>query len=185
MRKIRRNNDIDISLRLKADGVAVVPSEDWGIRVWLACGLHREEVKNFELTADGVAFRFEAASQVRTGVYSITISATMPDGREFTTDACDAFELVSCSCEANNEAGEVDIETVEATADFAITAFAGVEIVNNITEGGENKALSAEMGKFLNDKIAELVTKSQVYATKDEVASAISKAITTTLNTEV
>jgi hypothetical protein len=41
------------------------------------------------------------------------------------------------------------------------------------------------MGKFLNDKIAELVTKSQVYATKDEVASAISKAITTTLNTEV
>jgi hypothetical protein len=60
-----------------------------------------------------------------------------------------------------------------------------VEIVNNVTEGGENKALSAEMGKFLNDKIAELVTKSQVYATKDEVASAISKAITTTLNTEV
>lgn len=33
-----------------------------------------------------------------------------------------------------------------------------VEVVNNLEEGGEGKALSAEMGKFLNEKIANLIT---------------------------
>jgi hypothetical protein len=71
-----------------------------------------------------------------------------------------------------------------------------VEIVNNLTTGGADKALSAEMGKELKGmiptKVSELENDEgyiteipEGYATKDDVNEAIADAITNTLNTEV
>lgn len=71
-----------------------------------------------------------------------------------------------------------------------------VQVVNDLTTGGTDKALSAEMGKSLKGmiptKVSELENDEgyiteipEGYATKDDVSEAIAEAITNTLNTEV
>jgi hypothetical protein len=127
MEKIRINNDIDIVVELKDKaGEVIQPQSLRNIAVVLSTGLKKHKVEDFTLLSNGVGFRFRASEQARTGVYDISVTAETADGRAFATDVCKAFELVACSCEAGGEAGEVEVESVNVVATFAITAFAGV-----------------------------------------------------------
>lgn len=125
MKKIRQRNDIDIVVQLKNnEGVALDPTLCSDMTVYLTCGTKKFYINNFEKFTDGhIKFRFLAEQQTKLGVYNVTISAVTEDGRTFTTDACNAFNLVSCSCNAGDDAGEVNVESVEVDVTFEITAW--------------------------------------------------------------
>lgn len=125
MKKIRQRNDIDIVVQLKNnEGLLLDPTLCSDMIVCLTCGSKKFYINDFEKFADGrIKFRFLAEKQTKLGVHNVTISAVTEDGRTFTTDACNAFNLVACSCNAGDDAGEVDIETVELDATFEISAW--------------------------------------------------------------
>ena len=125
MKKIRQWNDIDITVHLhNGEGQALDPTLCKDMTVYLTCGTKKFFISEFEKFTDGnVKFRFKADEQTRIGVYNITVTATTADDRTFTTDVCDAFNLVACSCLAGQDDGEVNIETIEVNATFDITAW--------------------------------------------------------------
>lgn len=135
MKKIRQRNDIDIVVQLKNnEGVALDPTLCSDMTVYLTCGTKKFYISEFEKHADGrIKFRFLAEQQTKLGVYNVTISAVTEDGRTFTTDACNAFNLVACSCNAGEDAGEVNVESVEVDATFEISAWG---MVSDIIDKG-------------------------------------------------
>lgn len=146
MEKIRIQNDIDIVVELKDEtGQIMQPQSLRNIAVVLSTGLKKHKVEDFTLLSNGVGFRFKASEQARTGVYDISVTAETADGRVFTTDVCKAFELVARSCEAGGEAGEVEVESVNVAATFAISAGGSVD---------EERIEALEKGK--QDKIEDL-----------------------------
>lgn len=136
MKKIRQNNDIDIVVKLKnEDGVTLDPTLCSNMAVYLTCGSMRFLVSNLEKSANGnIKFRFLAEEQTKLGTYNITITAKTEDDRTFTTDVCDAFNLVACSCLAGQDDGEVNIETIEVNATFEISAWGVVDNTEAIAE---------------------------------------------------
>lgn len=127
MRKIRQRNDIDIVVRLKDEqGVELDPTLNSGYNISVHTPSKKISITDYQLFADGrIAFRFRARDQVRVGVYSITITAKTSDGRVFTTDVCNAFALVDCSCETEDGSSDAEIEALEVNATFEITAWGG------------------------------------------------------------
>ena len=152
MKKIRQRNDIDVVVQLKNnEGVALDPTLCSDMTVYLTCGTKKFYINNFEKHADGrIKFRFHAEQQTKLGVYNVTISAVTEDGRTFTTDACNAFNLVACSCNAGDDAGEVNVESVEVDATFEITAWGMVsdivtyEIPSDWTEVGKQHEITQD-----------------------------------------
>ena len=162
MRKIRQHNDIDIVVRLKDEqGVELDPTLNNGYNISVHTPSKKISITDYQLFDDGrIAFRFRARDQVRTGVYSITIAAKTSDGRVFTTDVCNAFALVTCSCETEKGSAEVELVTVEAEASFEITAWGG---------GGENTDLSLS-GKINLTSIDEIKAAQSALSQTNEVA---------------
>jgi hypothetical protein len=147
MRKIRQNNDIDIKVYIKDkdSGRYLDPTSCRDISIRLQTASKKVPITDFVLSSEGhIDFRFHAKDQTRIGVYTIVISATTDDGRVFTTDVCDAFALVACSCEAGGES-EIKVETLDLTAEFAITAWGSAD---------EERIEALEKGK--QDKIEDL-----------------------------
>lgn len=152
MKNIRQRNDIDIVVQLKNnEGVALDPTLCSDMTVYLTCGTKKFYINDFEKHADGhIKFRFLAEQQTKLGVYNVTISAVTEDGRTFTTDACNAFNLVACSCNAGDDAGEVNVESVEVDATFEITAWGMVsdivtyEIPSDWTEVGKQYEITQD-----------------------------------------
>ena len=152
MKKIRQRNDIDIVVQLKNnEGLLLDPTLCSDMIVCLTCGSKKFYINDFEKFADGrIKFRFLAEKQTKLGVHNVTISAVTEDGRTFTTDACNAFNLVACSCNAGDDAGEVNIETVELDATFEISAWGLVsdiviyEIPSDWTEVGKQYQITQD-----------------------------------------
>ena len=126
MRKIRQHNDIDIVVKLKNDEGAVMDANlIKGCKVFLSQLSYRLSIEDYHILPDGgIGFRFHAANQ-RIGVYSIIVTAVTTDGRVFTTDVCNAFALVRCSCDAEDGSSDAEIEALEVDATFKITAWGG------------------------------------------------------------
>lgn len=126
MRKIRQHNDIDIVVKLKNDEGAVLDAtliKEY--KVFLTQVGYRLRIEDYQILPDGrIGFRFHAANQ-RIGVYSILVTAVTTDDRVFTTDVCNAFALVRCSCDAEDGSSDAEIEALEVNATFGITAWGG------------------------------------------------------------
>lgn len=126
MRKIRQHNDIDIVVKLKNDEGAVLDAtliKEY--KVFLTQVGYRLRIEDYQILPDGgIGFRFHAANQ-RIGVYSIVVTAVTTDDRVFTTDVCNAFALVRCSCDAEDGSSDAEIEALEVNATFEITAWGG------------------------------------------------------------
>lgn len=152
MKKIRQRNDIDIVVQLKNnEGLLLDPTLCSDMIVCLTCGSKKFYINDFEKFADGrIKFRFLAEKQTKLGVHNVTISAVTEDGRTFTTDACNAFNLVACSCNASDDAGEVNVESVEVDATFEISAWGMVsdivtyEIPSRWTEVGKQYQITQD-----------------------------------------
>jgi hypothetical protein len=180
MRKIRQRNDIDIVVHLKNDeGVVLDPTQNRDYEITVHTASKKVKITDFQLFNDGrIAFRFHAKDQARIGVYNITISATTTDGRIFTTDVCDAFILVACSCDAGNDSGEVEIITLDIEATFAITAWGWVDDdkLTAIEESLKNKVDKIE-GKQLTEEDFTTELKKRLESLNNYDDTKITKAI--------
>lgn len=142
MKKIRINNDIDISLTVSRDGMV----EDFnGKDIGLSLVVRNEVIPVTQYTIEGniISFRFPALEQTRLGAYSLTLQ--VKEGENINTvDKCDAFELVKSSCQiGGQDEPNIRTESVElsvnvnfnsgeggGTTDY--TALANKPRINNI-----------------------------------------------------
>lgn len=109
MRKIRIKNDINVTLSIKRDGsIEDLTGKD--LAIVMQVGYLKAAIEDFTVDGNKVGFLFPALQQKHTGVYSITIQVRDGDAVN-TVDKCDAFELVSCSCNVGGT-DEPNIETV-------------------------------------------------------------------------
>ena len=109
MRKIRIKNDINVTLSIRRDGsLEDLTGKD--LAIVMQVGYLKAAIEDFTVDGNKVGFLFPALQQKHTGVYSITIQVRDGDAVN-TVDKCDAFELVSCSCNVGGTDGP-NIETV-------------------------------------------------------------------------
>ena len=70
-----------------------------------------------------IFWTFQGNEQVYTGKYMLTLYENKGLDNMLAVDCCDAFELVNCSCDTDNETscGNVEVETIELAADVLIS----------------------------------------------------------------
>ena len=70
-----------------------------------------------------IFWTFQGNEQVYTGKYMLTLYENKGLDNMLAVDCCDAFELVNCTCDTDNETscGNVEVETIELAADVLIS----------------------------------------------------------------
>lgn len=101
MKKIRINNDIDVTVHVTRNGA---PENFSGkeVAVVMQMAYLRIPVKGFTMDGNAIKFRFPASEQKHIGVYSLTVQVKSPDSTN-TADKCDIFSLVGRSCEIGGD----------------------------------------------------------------------------------
>lgn len=178
MERIRKGNDIEIQWAIYAgQGIDETPYDLSGKNLTLYLKNQREniEIYDFETERHVLSFVFYGKDQFHTGNYSIELVEN--EGKEgmHTVDQCDAFTLVSHSCETGGESeGRAECIHLQFRTQMTIGSNAssgGYEIVVDdvLSEHSENPvqnkvvtkaidtvydqvgAISAKMNKMIND----------------------------------
>lgn len=118
MKKIRKGNDIEVRWAIYAikDGQSVpYDLEGKNINIYFKSRNKLEKAEDISVDGNVVQFYFYGKNQINLGVYSIVFVENEGEKGMHTIDECDVFELVSCTCEAenNDEVSSVDIEPLE------------------------------------------------------------------------
>ena len=118
MKRIRIGNDIQVRLHsLDAESL-----EGRNLSVWLSTLLGRWEVKDFTVEGATLSFTYSGKEQRITGAYTITLFENKGEDGMHAVDICDAFRLVSRSCQAGgDDTCPGRLETVTADFDFNLT----------------------------------------------------------------
>lgn len=133
MKKIRINNDIDISLTVSRDGMV----EDFtGKEIVLFLSVRGEEMLITEYAIEGniISFRFPALEQTRLGAYSLTLQ--VKEGENINTvDKCNAFELVKSSYQiGGQDEPNIRTESVELSVNLDFNYSMGGGEIGKIKE---------------------------------------------------
>lgn len=125
MRKIRIGKDIKIRWGVTIDGVVADPVVyDLTLELRDAFG-STVEVAQPTLVDGLLETTFYGKDQKRTGAYRLTLWLNKGKEGQSVVDACDAFTLVSCSCDEGGE-GDLDLEVVDvATASLDVGGGSG------------------------------------------------------------
>lgn len=125
MRKIRIGKDIKIRWGVTIGGVVADPSihnltlelkDPFGINV---------NTSPITLVGDMLETTFYGKDHKRVGYYKLTLWLNKGNEGQSVVDACDAFTLVSCSCDEGGE-GNLDLEVVDvATASLDVGGSGG------------------------------------------------------------
>lgn len=119
MKKIRIGNDFCVTLKVTRNGVPE-NLEGKTIRLELSTAYVRQAVENFTVSGNEITFDFLSGMQKHSGSYRVTCTL-LRDGGQNTFDVCDAFQLVSCSCQAGgDDNNHIHTETVALSADLRI-----------------------------------------------------------------
>ncbi len=119
MKKIRIGNDFRVTLKVTRNGVPE-NLEDKTLRLELSTVYARQAVENFTVSGNEITFDFLSGMQKHSGSYRVTCTL-LRDGGQNTFDVCDAFQLVSCSCQAGgDDNNHIHTETVALSADLRI-----------------------------------------------------------------
>lgn len=202
MKKIRINNDIDISITVKKDGFA----EDLANKqIKLTLDIRSAKIPIIDYRIDGnvISFRYSAKEQFALGAYSITLQVIDENGMN-TVDKCNVFELVYSSCEIGGQ-DEPNVQTVSLDYSFDTKLDAGgtsqggvIEIdklkqevaatntkIDTLIGGNVSEAIDnfKEVESFLQgivdtESLTGLLTKE-----KQELTSYVDKEVQTALNT--
>lgn len=189
MEKIRKGNDIKVQWAIYAGtGINEAPYDLTGknLSLYLKNQFGRTEVYDFTTEKHVLSFMFWGKNQQNTGVYSIMLVEN--EGREgmHTVDECDAFQLVSHSCETGGESeGRVECVHLQFRANMGITIPAnggGSEIVvdNVLSDTSENpvqnKVITSEINR-INRKMQSLEETVSGFEDNSEAIKANEKAI--------
>jgi len=195
MEKIRKGNDIEVQWAIYAGyGINEAPYDLTGrnLTLYLRNQFGRHEVYDFTVDKHIISFKFWGKDQKQTGTYSIELVEN--EGREgmHTVDECEAFTLVSHSCQTGGESeGRVECIHLQFRANMGITVpgngggeTPSVEVDNVLSETSENpvqnKVVTSAINglkdsvKALSRSVEELGEKVESY--DEAIAEAVTKS---------
>lgn len=168
MTKIRKGNDIEIQWEIYAiQGMDEVPYVLSGktLTLYLRNQFGKTEVHNFKTDRHILSFVFYGKDQKQIGAYSLELVEN--DGREgmHTVDECDAFTLVSHSCQAGGESeGRVECIHLQFRSQmtFGSPSSGGVSnvVVDSVlSDTSENPVQNKVVTKAINAKVDKVEGK--------------------------
>lgn len=195
MEKIRKGNDIQVQWAIYVgSGINEVPYDLTGrnLSLYLKTQMGRIEVYDFTIEKHIISFMYWGKDQKKTGTYSIELVEN--EGREgmHTVDECDAFNLVSHSCQTGGDSeGRVECIHLQFRANMGITIPANgggetpsievdSELSTTSTNPVQNKVVTEALNglkdsvKALTQSVGELGEKVEGY--DEAIADAISKS---------
>ena len=198
----RIHNDLNIAWGILHKGVPY-SLEGKDVNVYLHSPISRTEVNDFKIEGNKVKWTFFGKDQKVTGKYSLELVINENEEGMVTTDFCNFVNLVACSCKVGGVPdSNVEIETIELTSTIEYIAGEGggasyddTAIWAEVERLEKDKADKTELANK-QDTITDLATIREgaskgatalqsvpsTYATKTDVAQAISTAITNELN---
>lgn len=186
MEKIRKGNDIEIRWAIYAGvGIDEVPYDLTGknLSLFFRNQFGRTEIYDFDTDRHIISFKFLGKDQKHTGTYSIELVEN--EGREgmHTVDECDAFTLVSHSCETGGESeGRVECIHLQFRSHMSVgfpSSGGGSDIVvdNVLSETSENPVQNKVVTKAINGLKASVNTLYTQVGELGEKVDSYDKAI--------
>lgn len=135
MKKIRIGNDIVIKWRVTINGEEV-NLEGLDLSLYISTTYQPRKQIAFTVAGNEITATFKGVEQKVTGVYRLTLYRNEGENAQSILDACDAFELVSCSCLTVDAAfGGAEVELPVADLGVGIPGLSAYEIA--VAEGYE------------------------------------------------
>lgn len=133
MKKIRIGNDIVIKWRITIGGKEV-NLEGLDLSLYISTTYQPRRAIAFTVAGNEITATYKGAEQKVTGVYRLTLYRNEGENAQSILDACDAFELVSCSCLTVDAAfGGAEVELPIADLGVGIPGLSAYEIA--VAEG--------------------------------------------------
>lgn len=133
MKKIRIGNDIVIKWRITVNGEDV-NLEGLDLSLYISTTYQPRRAIAFTVVGNEITATFKGSEQKVTGVYRLTLYRNEGENAQSILDACDAFELVSCSCLTVDAAfGGAEVELPIADLGVGIPGLSAYEIA--VAEG--------------------------------------------------
>lgn len=155
MKTVRIGNDITIRWTLVfADSGDTLAGKD--LKLYLKHPLiTKREVTDYIVEDNAVTWVFRGAEQKKTGVYSLELVCNDGADGMWTIDACDAVELVPCTCKTGCPGGDVEL-------------FGKVDTLNgNVIVTAVDKELDSES----ENPIANMAVAKEIEALKENAGS--------------
>ena len=128
MKKIRIGNDIVIKWRITINGEEV-NLEGLDLSLYISTTYQPRKAIAFTVAGNEITATFKGSEQKVTGVYRLTLYRNEGENAQSILDACDAFELVSCSCLTVDAAiGGAEVELPIADLGVGIPGLSAFEI---------------------------------------------------------
>lgn len=128
MKKIRIGNDIVIKWRITINGEEV-NLEGLDLSLYISTTYQPRKAIAFAVAGNEITATYKGAEQKVTGVYRLTLYRNEGENAQSILDACDAFELVSCSCLTVDAAfGGAEVELPVADLGVGIPGLSAYEI---------------------------------------------------------
>ena len=166
MEKIRKGNDIEVLWAIYAgEGINEAPYDLTGknLTLYVRNQFGRKEVYDFEVNKHVLRWMFWGKDQSQLGKYSLELVEN--EGRQgmHTVDECDAFQLVSHSCETGGDnEGRVECIHLQFRANMGVftpTIGGGIEV---------DDALSLESTNPVQNKVITLALQNEIKRAKEE-----------------
>ena len=160
MEKIRKGNDIEVLWAIYAgEGINEAPYDLTGknLTLYVRNQFGRKEVYDFEVNKHVLRWMFWGKDQSQLGKYSLELVEN--EGRQgmHTVDECDAFQLVSHSCETGGDnEGRVECIHLQFRANMGVftpTLGGGIEV---------DDALSLESENPVQNKVVTLALQNEI-----------------------
>ena len=133
MKKIRIGNDIVIKWRITINGEEF-NLEGLDLSLYISTTYQPRKQIAFEVAGNEITATYKGVDQKVTGVYRLTLYRNEGENAQSILDACDAFELVSCSCLTVDAAfGGAEVELPVADLGVGIPGLSAYEIA--VSEG--------------------------------------------------
>lgn len=167
MKKIRIGNDIVMKWRITINGEEV-NLEGLDLSLYISTTYQPRRAIAFTVAGNEITATYKGTEQKVTGIYRLTLYRNEGENAQSILDACDAFELVSCSCLTVDAAfGGAEVELPIADLGIGVPGLSAYEIA--VSEGFEgtqaewlaslsaaSEAAAAECRKFTDEaKISE------------------------------
>lgn len=128
MKKIRIGNDIVIKWRITINGEEF-NLEGLDLSLYISTTYQPRKAIAFTVAGNEITATYKGAEQKVTGVYRLTLYRNEGENAQSILDACDAFELVSCSCLTVDAAfGNAEVELPIADLGVGIPGLSAYEI---------------------------------------------------------
>ena len=128
MKKIRIGNDIVIKWRITIGGKEV-NLEGLDLSLYISTTYQPRKQIAFTVAGNEITATFKGVGQKVTGVYRLTLYRNEGENAQSVLDACDAFELVSCSCLTVDAAfGGAEVELPVADLGIGIPGLSAYEV---------------------------------------------------------